>query len=241
MSLQTSLTIQGLTATDLQSSAPSRSFPLGRFSSTCGLCRMRRNLSLCLISTRKATSCSNRAKFRKPQKNTTTALLASKIYRWRSVGSQSLCSDILVSLFHDKMTQHLFFAPTWLSGPLAGASSWWSLGETGPHDHTAAPQLLPVPAAPGPVLWSDWTLLLSALQIWRWGLGRRHTSRDLCCRLCVVITLVDCLGFLLAIHFSDISWGVCFLCRLDMQTAQWNLQTSDLLGWSELSQHTLHT
>lgn len=90
----------------------------------CGLWRTRRNSSLCRRSTSRATSCSNRAKFRKPQKSTTTVLLAWKICRWRSVHSQ-LDTHTIVSRLEAFRTNsdNLRSNPTWFLGQFARSES----------------------------------------------------------------------------------------------------------------------
>lgn len=62
-----------------------------------------------------------------------------------------------------KLEWGLWRVCVWILNQSAGASWRWKLGAAGPNDHTAAAQLLSVPAASGPVLWSHWALLLPGL------------------------------------------------------------------------------
>ncbi len=90
-----------LTSVDLHSLSLLRFCVRGRSSLMCGLWQMKRNSNLCLRSARRATCFSNGAKLRKPQRSTTMALPASKIYRWRLGHSWEKRSDpvFLVSIF----------------------------------------------------------------------------------------------------------------------------------------------
>lgn len=155
----------------------------GHSSWMCGRWQMKKSLPLCLRSMRKATHSSSKAKSRRPQTSTTMALPASKIYRWRLVSnSHRFLVAVIVFTYNIILNLEIhcltlppsaltvgFSVLMCLLFSLSGASWRWKMGEAGLHDHTTAPQLLPVQVSPGPVLRSHRTLLLPDLQIWRWS------------------------------------------------------------------------